>query len=144
MPLLLCSCYASACSVNALICLHGRWKKCALLTRAVWNWHKQRVYERDRLIPCDNLHLSFMPSHVYLRKQVVMSKESEISVWASMLCWSAEPLKVALKVKMISPACVITSVFEHVVEWTVKTHSKIVSYRHLVGQQWNCTDWLPV
>ncbi len=30
--------------------------------------------------------------------------------------------------------------FERVVEWTV-THSKTVSYRHRVAQQWNCTDW---
>ncbi len=41
-----------------------------------------------------------------------MSKESEISVLASTLCRSAEPLKVALKVKMISPACFFTSLFE--------------------------------
>ncbi len=31
-----------------------------------------------------------------------MSKESEISVLASTVCWSAETLKVVLKVKMIS------------------------------------------
>ncbi len=71
----------------------------------------------------------------------------EKSVSASTLCWSAEPLKVALKVKMIWTACFITylewiSVFERVVEWTV-THSKTVSYRHRVEQQWNCTDWDP-
>ncbi len=40
------------------------------------------------------------------------SKKSDISVFASMLCWSAEPLKVALKVKMISTAYVITYFFE--------------------------------
>ncbi len=60
------------------------------------------------------------------------------SVLASMLCWSAEPLKVALKVKVISTACFITnlewiSVFERAVEWTV-THSKTVPYRHCVEQ----------
>ncbi len=47
------------------------------------------------------------------------------SVFASTLCWSAEPLKVALKVKMISTVCFITylewiSVFERAVERTVK------------------------
>ncbi len=26
----------------------------------------------------------------------------------------------------------------------LKTHSKIVSYHHLVAKQWNCTDWQPV
>ncbi len=59
-----------------------------------------------------------------------MSKDSEISVLPSTLCWSAEPLKVELKVKMISTACFITylfewiSDFEHVVEWTVKDSLK--------------------
>ncbi len=35
-------------------------------------------WERNRLITCDYRHLSFSPSHAYLWKQVVMSKESEI------------------------------------------------------------------
>ncbi len=71
------------------------------------------------------------------------------SVLTSTICWSAEPLKVALKVKMISTACFITYL-----EWSAflnvqlnerfKTHSKTVPYRHCVAQQWNCTDWQPV
>ncbi len=80
-----------------------------------------------------------------------MSKESEISVLALTLCWSAEPLKVALKFKMISTACVITSlferisVFERVVEWTVKDSIKdSLSHRYLVPKQWNCINWQPV
>ncbi len=74
------------------------------------------------------------------------------SVLASTLCWSAEPLKVALKVKMISAALniIITlhisneSAFLNVqLNERFKTHSKTVSYRHRVAQQWNCTDWDP-
>ncbi len=57
-------------------------------------------------------------------------KESEISVPASTLCWSVEPLKVALKVIMISTTCFIKSLFEWIsaferaVEWTVKDSFK--------------------
>ncbi len=74
------------------------------------------------------------------------------SVLASTLCWSSEPLKVALKVKMISAALhiIITlhisneSAFLNVwLNERFKTHSKTVSYRHRVAQQWNCTDWDP-
>ncbi len=68
----------------------------------------------------------------------------EKSVLTSTLCWSAEPLNVTLKVKMISAALhiIITlhilneSAFLNVWlnEW-FKTHSKTVSYRHRVAQQ---------
>ncbi len=52
------------------------------------------------------------------------------AVLASTPCWSAEPFKVVLKVKMISTACFITSLFkwfstfERAVEWTVKDSLK--------------------
>ncbi len=64
---------------------------------------------------------------VYLWKYVVMSKESEISVWALTLCCSDEPLKVALKVYENDFNSVfnysslwINQPFERVVDWTVK------------------------
>ncbi len=62
------------------------------------------------------------------------------SVSTSMLCWSAEALKVPLKVKMISAACLLhisnESAFLNVqVNERFKTHSKTVSYRHRVEQQ---------
>ncbi len=72
-----------------------------------FNKPKQTANERDRLISCDYLRLSFRQNNGYLRKQVVVSKESEIPVWASMLCWSTELFKVTLSVNIISTACVI-------------------------------------
>ncbi len=62
------------------------------------------------------------------------------SVLTSTLCWSAEPLKVALKVKMISAACSLhisnESAFLNVqLNERFKTHSKTVPYRHRVAQQ---------
>ncbi len=59
-----------------------------------------------------------------------MSKESEISVFASALCWSAEPLKVALRVKNdFTSVCHyiflwMNQRFECVVEWTFKDSIK--------------------
>ncbi len=43
------------------------------------------------------------------------------SVLASTLCWSAEVLKLVLKVKMISPACLFTSLFE-----LIRTFERVV------------------
>ncbi len=64
---------------------------------------------------------------MYICENRLLCPRKAKSVLASTLCWSAEPLKVALKVKMISTACFITylewiSVFERVFEW-MKTHS---------------------
>ncbi len=48
------------------------------LSRFAPNKPKQTANERDRLISCDYLRLSFRLTNGYLRKHVIMSKESEI------------------------------------------------------------------
>ncbi len=77
--------------------------------------------------------------------EAVMSKKAK-SVFALTRCWSAESLKVVLKVKMISTACFITYLwmnrpFERAVEWTVKDSLEDSLLRHLVAKQWKCSDW---
>ncbi len=90
------------------------------LSRFPLNKPKQTVNERERAT--ERVCIVF-----YLLKYVVMSKESEISIWALTLCCSEEPLKVALKVyendfnSMFNYSSLwINQPFERVVEWTVK------------------------
>ncbi len=72
------------------------------------------------------------------------------SVLTSTLCWSAEPLKVALKVKMISAALHIIINITYLewisVFWTcswmngLRPTQRRSLTRHRVAQQWNCTE----
>ncbi len=87
---------------------------------------------------------------MYISENRLSCPRKPKSVLVSTHCWSAEPLKVVLKVKMISTACIITYIFEWISHLNVqlnerlKTRSKTVSYRRLVVKQWNSTDWQPV
>ncbi len=92
---------------------------CTEASRFALNKPKQTSNERDQLIVCD-----------YLRLSLIFVK-TVCHVLVLMLCWSAEPLKVVFNIKMISPACVITYLFEWisifervVVEWTIKDSLK--------------------
>ncbi len=82
----------------------------------------KRWTERVRVCPSGRV--------MYFCKNRLSYPRKAKSVLASTHCWSAEPIKVALKSKMISTACFITSlfewisVFERVVEWTIKDSLK--------------------
>ncbi len=119
------ACVLNISNDNNVLCWFVQW-----LSKFALNKPKQTANEREIDWSCEITFVCRSGRVMYICENKLSCPRKAKSVLALKHCWSAEPLKVALKVKMISTACFITYLFEWISHLNMlsnerlKTHSK--------------------